>query len=504
MTCRSSVAFDAALFLCAAFGVVAIDWRARPRGVRGAAGLTVLLPTLLLGFALTLLVTGSAAAGAVVILATAAFLVLGSNAKFRMLGEPVCFSDAASLRMMMRHPGFYTAALSARARLAGVVAVLAVVAGLAAATNARPMPRLVAVGLAVLAAASLRAALRRADARGIMVRPDLEADVARWGVIPTLVRYTQCWRQSADPPAPPALEPAPDPPTLVVVVQCESFVDPTAVPGLNAHIGHVDLPGLARARRLALRHGALAVSGFGAYTMRTEYGVLFGRAEDELGFRRHDPYLTAGAERAHALPTRLAGLGYHSTFLHPYALEFYDRARLMPAIGFDTVLGPEAFGPAPARVGPYVADLSVVERIADALRDRAGPHFIYAVTMENHGPHDANRLPWCATPALAWAHHLGNADRMLDRLIDLLLAETRPSLLVFLGDHRPSIPGAIEPAGGRDTPYVAIRFDGHGGTCAPGEHAACTPAELHHLIIASLKKSSFSEEKEAKRLHPFA
>ncbi len=482
MTSSWSAALDVMLFAGAAAGAVVIDRRARPRGRRGAAALAIQLPTLTLGFACVLLVTGSAAAGAGVILAATASLVVGSNAKFRMLGEPVCFSDAASLRMMIRHPRFYVAALPPRTILALLAVIPAGAAALAASLSGGVGPRLIAVVLASLAAAVLRLSLRRAAARGMMVRPDLEADVARWGLIPTLAAYTAQWWRSADPPAPRGLLPGDDPPVLVVVVQCESFVDPAAIPGLNRHVATA-LPGLARARAQSWRFGALAVSGFGAYTMRTEYGVLFGRSEQELGFRRFDPYLTAAGERAHALPSLLGALGYHATFLHPYPLEFYDRTRLMPAIGFRTVLGPDAFGPAPARVGPYIADACVAARIGQALRDRAGPQFIYAVTMENHGPHGRDRLPGCPTPALAWAHHLGNADRMLDRLVELLSQETRSSLLVFLGDHRPFLAGVIEPKGGRTTPYVVLGFDGRGNALSPGEEAACTPAGLHALIV---------------------
>src|SRR3546814_10576991 len=85
------------------------------------------------------------------------------------------------------------------------------------------------------------------------------------------------------------------------MVQCESYADPAELFDDPALV----LPGLAAARASAWRQGRLLVSGFGAYTMRTEYGLIFGRDEADLGFRRFDPYLTAIGETSHALPIRL-------------------------------------------------------------------------------------------------------------------------------------------------------------------------------------------------------
>lgn len=64
-----------------------------------------------------------------------------------------------------------------------------------------------------------------------------------------------------------------------MIVQCESFTDPVTLFGDPA----LALPGLERARAMAWQSGRLLVSGFGAYTMRTEYGVLFGLPEEQLG-----------------------------------------------------------------------------------------------------------------------------------------------------------------------------------------------------------------------------
>ena len=59
-------------------------------------------------------------------------------------------------------------------------------------------------------------------------------------------------------------------------------------------------------------------------------------------------------------------------------------------------------------------------------------------------------------------------------------------MLAFFGDHRPSIPGIVEPGGDRDTPFVLLRFGAGSDAEAPGSGAAperLTPAGLHRALL---------------------
>ena len=78
-----------------------------------------------------------------------------------------------------------------------------------------------------------------------------------------------------------------------------------------------------------------------------------------------------------------------------------------------------------------------------------------------------------------------NAKRaMLAELQAGIATLRRPALLVFFGDHRPSIPGASEPGGDRHTPYVVLRFDAQGQLVkGDGQRRDVTPAALHHAIL---------------------
>jgi hypothetical protein len=435
-------------------------------------------------FALWLACFGSATAAAVLATATMALFAVASNAKHKMLGEPLVFSDLALIAGIIRHPRFYFTAIPARQRWMAAVGALVAVIALLPLFSTEPQPHLVGAGLLLLTCGALLL-LRGGGFDSIVATPELADDVARLGLIATLLLYWWRWRRTPDPRPCPALLPIDDfagsaAPQLIIIVQCESFADPAEITDETLP----SLPGLDRARAIAWQHGDLHVSGFGAYTMRTEYGVLFGRSETALGFRRYDPFLTALGEASYALPARLAGAGYRSSFVHPHDLRFYSRDRLMPAIGFDEVIGESGFAPTPAGGGRYVDDRTLGATLVDLAKQATTPRLIYAVTMENHGPWDSDNARDATGRLDAYLGRLRSSDAMLGDLIQYLSADGRPALLVFFGDHRPSIPGVTAPGGARHTPYVVVRFDA-GGQVLEGESAAVdlTPAALHHLIL---------------------
>lgn len=446
--------------------------------LRRLAGMIVLLLVVILVFALLLVLIGAPRVAALGAGGLVAVHSLVSNIKRRVLGEPLVFSDFALIGAVFQHSQFYVSAL----RPWQIVVLTLGVAGLAVimalfATADIPL-RVAGVTLLLASVIGLRIALPGLSRSLSAPVPDPEIDVARFGLIPTVLAQWHHWRGTGDPPS---CNAAPIPGAsgqLVVIVQCESFTDPIVLFGGGA----AALPGLARARALAWQSGRLLVSGFGAYTMRTEYGVLFGRSEVQLGTRRFDPFLTARGEATWALPNRLDAEAWDRWFVHPHDMRFYGRDRLMPASGFDTLVGPESFAPPTPEEGPYVTDAAVTERILDLAAQSRRASLIYAVTIENHGPWPAGDDQ--GAPYLRLLHH---SDAMLDRLIDELPRLGRPVTLCFFGDHRPSIPGASEPGRERDTPYVILRFAADSSPIGegPGERDL-TPAELHHALLGAL------------------
>jgi hypothetical protein len=463
---------------------VVLDAAARPRARTGrdwrGVALHVMVMTGVFGVILT--GTGNPVIAALVSVALVALFMVASNAKRKMLGEPLVFSDLALLVGVVRHPRFYFSALSVAQRwMLGIGAGIAVIA-IALLSSGAVRPHLTGVALAVGVGVAIALVLRSRALDGLAATPNLEADFARLGMMASLLVYWWRWRGSSDPQPCPAVaqQPGADLPELVVIVQCESFCDPVELTGNPRDA----FPGLEAARKAAWQWGTLDVSGFGAYTMRTEYGVLFGRSEEALGFRRYDPFLTAAGDATHALSARLRGAGYRSLFVHPHDLRFYSRDRLMPQVGFAAMIGEEGFPPRGAGAGRYVDDRMLGASVIGMIEAATGPTMIYTVTMENHGPWDSDTARDAAGRRDAYLRHARSSDAMLQDLTAYFARAGKSALLVFFGDHRPSIPGVTAPGGARHTPYVLLRF-GADGVIAPGTSGptSLTPAELHHTIL---------------------
>ncbi|GAB6845953.1 hypothetical protein HNR00_001850 [Methylorubrum rhodinum] len=418
-------------------------------------------------------------------LLTVAILAGVDRLKRRVIGEPPVFSDLALLAQVPRHPDLYYTRSPADPRVA--VPLLLGLAVIAAwyALEPTALPDGIAAALAAVAAlplglaavvALLRTPPGRAGVRRLFPRPDLATDVARFGILATMMGYALRRRDETFEPAPspPVLPPGAPDDEVIVVVQLESFLDPT-------RLGGAPLPVMARIRAEAAQYGRLAVPAHGAYTMRTEHAVLTGREPESLGFGRYDPYLARGGDE----PTSLARLArtksFATIFVHPFHRDFFDRARVFGRLGFDRLVMEEDFSGA-RRVGPYVADEAVAERILAEVADGA-PRFVFAVTMENHGPWKPGRLPGVEAGLAQYGRHAAGTGRAVERLIDGLKGR-RATLCVF-GDHAPSLPECRpRPEGPVATDYAVFRFS------APAERAPrrvdLTAAQLGCLLRDAL------------------
>jgi phosphoglycerol transferase MdoB-like AlkP superfamily enzyme len=248
----------------------------------------------------------------------------------------------------------------------------------------------------------------------------------------------------AAPPVTPAT-PLPD----IVVVQSESFFDPRIMRGFE----HSELtPNL---QRLAAHgsSGQLHVPTFGGGTIRTEFEVLTGlslRYFDDV----HFPYLQINDKQVPGLVRTLNEHGYATMALHGNDPAFWNRTSAFKALGFDRFVSQAAFPANAPNDGKYMADSAMTDEIIAQLKDHGPPQFIFAISIEAHGPYDvepANRAQRdaIAVPAgitgkdrlelQTYLYHLHRADAELGRLVTYLAQRRRPSLVLFYGDHLPAL-----------------------------------------------------------------
>lgn len=252
----------------------------------------------------------------------------------------------------------------------------------------------------------------------------------------------------------PTAAPFPD----IVVVQSESFFDPAILDGIG---DHQLTPELYRLQQLGL-HGNLRVPTFGGGTIRTEFEVLTGldlRYFPKVRF----PYLELHQGRIPSVLDALEQHGYSSLAIHPNRAEFWNRSAAFHQLGFDRFVALDDFPPDTLDGHRYAPDSALTDEILAELKDHGPPQFLFAISMEVHGPYrgdpdvdDAERASVPLPPGLAgepaealanYLFHLRHADLELGRLADTLAQRRRPTLLLFYGDHLPALVPAFKATG---------------------------------------------------------
>jgi phosphoglycerol transferase MdoB-like AlkP superfamily enzyme len=221
--------------------------------------------------------------------------------------------------------------------------------------------------------------------------------------------------------------------------------------------------------------------------MRTEFAFFTGRRPEEIGFDRYYPYLRSAPYGEHALPAALRKAGYDTVFIHPYYPDFFWRHRGLRPIGFDRLVMIEEFAGA-AKVGDYVADQAVAERLITEARAARRPTFLFAATMENHGPWDATRFDGLNDPICIFKRHLMNGDAMLATLMDTFQNWPGRVVLLFYGDHVPLLKAFADPFPDPRTDYVLLEL-GQGTTKKdppPAQQRAVSELTWQLLALAEL------------------
>lgn len=425
----------------------------------------------LLAYALIVLLLGRPWFSAAVVSAFLLMLVLVNNAKVNALYEPFVFQDYEYFTDAIRHPRLYIPFLGWGKFLGSATGfVLAVAIGFWG--ESTPAQRWMLSGQlgAIVVIFFLGLLLLLAGRqKKLPVSFNPERDVCALGLLASLWRYAEEERAPLAAVSPFGFhvhrKSDNDLPHLVAV-QSESFFDPRSLyPGIFSGM----LAEFDRLKGDAVAYGKLKVPAWGANTVRTEFAFLSGIGDDKLGVHRFNPYRAiAAASDVSSLAAYLKCLGYRTICIHPYPASFYRRNRVYPRLDFDEFMDIRTFDRM-QRYGPYISDAAVTAKIMDVLTKAREPVFIFAITMENHGPlhlervapSDINELysvpppPGCDDLTI-YLRHIRTADRMVADLRRGLEQCERPASLCWYGDHVPIMPVVYKIFGkpGRDVEYV--------------------------------------------------
>ena len=234
----------------------------------------------------------------------------------------------------------------------------------------------------------------------------------------------------------------------IIFVMSESFWDPTKVTNLsfsedpvpNLHHYIENFPG-----------GQTISPTFGGNTANVEFEALTSYSMSLLkpGSIPYQQVITNKKEIP-SIPTALKKEGNYTSAIHSFGRTFFKRDDVYKVLGFDKFNAEDTMENVDID-GDYISDLAMSKEIIAELEEQKQPTFIHAVTMQNHFPFTEGRFgenlieisglenEESKGELETYTEGLRRSDEALQYLIEQLDNLDRPTLLVFFGDHLPSL-----------------------------------------------------------------
>ncbi len=421
-------------------------------------------------------------------LAVSIFLIIlsgVSNAKYKALREPLVFSDIAMFSQAFKHPRLYFPFLGL---LPVIVAPIIIIALIITVLSLEPSMAFTAqrILLSILLI-TLFLFVAREIALSFKLTQEPDEDIESLGLLNSIFIYAvQARTQEHQQAIQSTLNQSPfglpksntnkPPPHFqgifpnnashqlanITVIQSESFFDARR---LHDSIKPEVLKNLDFCNQQSTQYGKLKVPAWGANTMRTEFAFLSGMKYQDLGLYRYYPYQYLHKMPISSIASYLSAQGYRCVCIHPHPDSFFGRDRIFPQMGFDEFIDIKAFDTSKT-FGPYISDQAVTDKILEITEQHTiensekeipQPLFIFAITMENHGPLHLEKTteeeqnsffdqkPITEVNDLTvYLRHLQNADKMIADLIQTYTQFDKPHTLCFYGDHIPSMPNIYQ------------------------------------------------------------
>ena len=237
----------------------------------------------------------------------------------------------------------------------------------------------------------------------------------------------------------------------IICVLLESFCDPDEINFLDYNKDPI--PTFHKLEK-EYTSGYLTVPVVGAGTANTEFEVLSGMSMQYFGTGEY-PYKTVLKKTdCESTASALASIGYGTHAVHNNGGNFYSRVNAFSMMGFDTftskeLMNIEAYTPN----GSWSTDDILVDETIKTLdATPKQPDFTYTITVGTHGDYPTE--PVIVNPkytisgvedtekANQWTYYvnqLNEVDTFMADLINKLSARDEDTIVVFFGDHLPTM-----------------------------------------------------------------
>lgn len=219
-----------------------------------------------------------------------------------------------------------------------------------------------------------------------------------------------------------------------------------------------DAPNVAKGHAMA--------SVFGGNTANSEFEFLTGNSMAFLPSNTVAYNLFVKQDNAFSVVDIFNKSGYTTVGMHPEPGSNWNRSELYKYFGFDQTYflesvnggaGESFVSSTPLTEEDYyrghVSDSTVYDRIIELYeqKEEGTPLFTFAVTMQNHGGYTSKNFEYTVelegegnnASANEYLSSIQNADAALAELIAYFEEAEEETLIVFFGDHQPSLPASF-------------------------------------------------------------
>lgn len=220
----------------------------------------------------------------------------------------------------------------------------------------------------------------------------------------------------------------------VIQIMSESYADFRVFEELN--ISDDVYAGLDEVAAKGVSGTAIAPT-YASYTVRTEFELLFGLPVKSLN-DPNMPQRTLLEREQPTIPSYYKEQGYATAYVHPFQSSFYNRRTIYSRFSFDTMIFEDDFTVPVDLYGTYIDDNTVYNQINKLIEDTDEPLYLHTTTMQNHQPYDQGTGDTEFENYLQWVQH--SSDGLAD-FIETLENIDEPTIVLFIGDHFPSLRG---------------------------------------------------------------
>lgn len=253
----------------------------------------------------------------------------------------------------------------------------------------------------------------------------------------------------------------------IIFVQLESFFDVSTVEYLRCSEDPIPY---FHSLMENYSSGTFKVPSVGAGTANTEFETISGMNMRYFGPGEY-PYKTILKKTTcDSVPYALRDIGYHTHAIHNNKATFYSRVDVFPNLGFETYTSKEYMDISEQTPTGWLKDSVLVDAVMDCLDSTEGQDYVYTISVQGHGDYPTQKI--LEDPVITvsgsptekkdnqWEYYVNQIhemDQFVEDLITAVDSREEDSVIVFYGDHLPTMDLTEEDVTNRylfDTSYV--------------------------------------------------